>query len=154
MGYICEICQFYDFSEKYFIKNSYSAAIWGALAPIFKSGAKFRTFWHMEGSVAHNLGGFSSLFRTTLTSCMMCRDHISKKMREHGWPENDQNNFPGARKSDAQTDLIANAIGTAYLNYGEPRKRRITILDPENGEKKNGEFSCKCAKDIESGVTI
>ena len=84
----------------------------------------------------------------------MCRDHILKKMREQGWPENNQNNFPGARKSDAQTDLIANAKGTAYLNCGEPRKSLITILDPENGEKKGGEFSCKCAKDIESGVTI
>ena len=154
MGYIREIRQFYNFSEKYFIKNSYSAASWGALAPIFEIGAEFRTFWHMEGSVAHNLGGFRSLFRPSLTSCMMCRDHILKKMREQGWPENYQNNFPGARKSDAQTDLIANARGTAYLNYGEPRKRRITILDPENGETKNGKFSCKCAKDIESGVTI
>ena len=56
-------------------------------------------------------------------------------MREQGWPENDQNNFPGAQNSDAQTDLIANAKGTAYLNYGEPRKRRSTILDPENCEK-------------------
>ena len=100
----------------------------------------------MEGSVAHNLGGFSSLFRPSLTSCMMCRDHIFKKMREQGWPENDQNNFPGARKSDAQTDLIANAKGTAYLNYGEPRKRRITIMDPENGEKKNGEVQLQMCK--------
>ena len=41
-----------------------------------------------------------------------------------------------AEKSDAQTDLIANAKGTAYLNCGEPRKSLITILDPENGENK------------------
>ena len=100
----------------------------------------------MEGSVAHNLGGFSSLFRPSLTSCMMCRDHILKKMREQGWPEKCQNNLPGARKSDAQTDLIANAKGTAYLNYGEPRKRRITILDPENGENTNGEVQFQMYK--------
>ena len=99
----------------------------------------------MEGSVAHNLGGFRTLFRPTLTSCMMCRDDI-KKVREQGWPGNNQNNFPGARKSDAQTDLIANAKGTAYLNYGEPRKRRITILDPENGERKNGEVQLQMSK--------
>ena len=78
MGYIREIYQFYDFSEKYFIKNLYSAASWGALASKIESGAKFRTFWHMEGSVAHNLGGVSSLFRPSLTSCVMCRDHILK----------------------------------------------------------------------------
>ena len=100
----------------------------------------------MEGSVAHNLGGFSSLFRPSLTSCMMCRDHIFKKMREQGWPENDRPETAGARKSDAQTDLIANAKGTAYLNYGEPRKRRITIMDPENGEKKNGEVQLQMCK--------
>ena len=70
------ICQFYDFPGKYFIKNSYSVASWGALASKIETGAKFRTFWHREGSVAHNLGGVSSLFRPTLTSCMMCRDHI------------------------------------------------------------------------------
>ena len=61
MGYMCELCQFYDFSEKYFIKNSYSIIVSGDIVATAAFAAVVFTFRHMEGSVAHNFGGFGPL---------------------------------------------------------------------------------------------
>ena len=53
----------FDFFKKYFIKNCYSKQFSRVLVVTIEFATKFRIFWHMERSVAHDFDDFRVDFR-------------------------------------------------------------------------------------------